>query len=184
MIGGSEPGAATLVRFYAWHIFGLTLGAFILIVWHAFRVRRDGGIAVQPPVARQNKARVTRFELLGREVLAMLIGGIALLLFSLITPAPIAAPISDLDIMTGASRAPWFFLWIQQLLKKGDPFLIGVLTPVLVIVALGSIPYLLPNARPEELGRWFPRGNRIAQLLTVLILGAILILTMMGTISK
>ena len=31
VIGGSEPGAATLIRFYAWHIFGLTLGAVILM---------------------------------------------------------------------------------------------------------------------------------------------------------
>ena len=45
IVGGETPGAATLIRFYAWHIFGLTLAAVILLGWHLFRVRRDGGIA-------------------------------------------------------------------------------------------------------------------------------------------
>ena len=63
------------------------LGCGILIVWHIFRVRRDGGIAVPPPTQRQEKARITRFELLRREVLAMIIASVVLLLFSLIIPA-------------------------------------------------------------------------------------------------
>ena len=184
VIGGSEPGAATLIRFYAWHIFGLTVGTVILIVWHAFRVRRDGGIAVPPSSIRKDRDRITRFELLNREVLAMTVAIVVLLLFSLIVPAPIEQPISSTYAIMGDSQAPWFFLWVQQLLKVGDPFLFGVLTPVLVIVALGLIPYVLPNAKPEELGQWFPHGNRIAQILTVIIILLILVLTVLGAISS
>ncbi|MFT3894707.1 MAG: cytochrome b N-terminal domain-containing protein [Anaerolineales bacterium] len=183
VIGGSEPGTATLTRFYAWHIFGLTTFAIVLIVWHIFRVRRDGGIAV-PPVIQKNQERIKRFELLNREVLAMTIAIIVLLLFSLFVPAPIKEPISSLGTMPGDSKAPWFFLWVQQLLKVGDPFLLGVLPPVIAIVLLGIIPYVLPNAKPEELGRWFPRGNRLAQLFTVLIILLIFILTILGTMPK
>lgn len=183
-IGGSEPGAGTLTRFYAWHIFGLTVGAVILIVWHAFRVRRDGGIAVSPLAIRRGRDLITRSDLLNREVLAMIVAVIVLLLFSSVIPAPIEQPISGAAAMTGDSQAPWFFLWIQQLLKAGDPFLFGVLTPVLVIAALGSMPYILPNAKPDELGRWFPRGNRIAQALTVVIILVILVLTVLGAFSK
>jgi quinol-cytochrome oxidoreductase complex cytochrome b subunit len=184
VIGGTEPGTATLTRFYAWHIFGLTAGAVILIIWHAFRVRRDGGIAVPPPSVPKHRDRITRFELMNREVLVMTLAAVVLLLFSLILPAPIEPPISDAGVMTGDSQAPWFFLWVQQLLKAGDPFLFGVLTPVLVIVVLGMMPYVLPNAKPEELGRWFPRGNRIAQAFIVLIILVILVLTILGAISK
>src|SRR5512135_1080539 len=32
--GGVEVGEQTLIRFYAWHIFGLTLGAVVLTAWH------------------------------------------------------------------------------------------------------------------------------------------------------
>ena len=184
VIGGSEPGAATLTRFYTWHIFGLTLGAGILMVWHVFRVRRDGGIAIPPPSERREQGRITRFDLLRREVLAMTIVGVVLLLFSLIIPAPIKQPIADASMMTGNSQAPWFFLWVQQLLKFGNPFLLGILVPVLVVVALGIMPYILPNAKREELGSWFPRGNRIAQALVILIMFIILVLTVLGSISK
>src|SRR5512143_3802378 len=46
IMGAEQAGLPTLIRFYTWHIFGLTLSAIILAVWHVFRVRRDGGIAV------------------------------------------------------------------------------------------------------------------------------------------
>ena len=32
LTGGTQPGLPTLIRFYAWHIFGLTLGAIILMI--------------------------------------------------------------------------------------------------------------------------------------------------------
>lgn len=179
VIGGTEPGTATLTRFYAWHIFGLTTFVAILMVWHIFRVRRDGGIAV-PPVIQKNQERIKRFELLNREVLAMTIGIIVLLFFSLFVPAPIKEPISSIGTMTGDSKAPWFFLWVQQLLKVGDPFLLGVMPPVIAIILLGIIPYVLPNAKPEELGRWFPRGNRLAQIVTVIVIFVIFVLTLWG----
>ncbi|MEW5829330.1 MAG: cytochrome b N-terminal domain-containing protein [Chloroflexota bacterium] len=183
VIGGAEPGLAALTRFYAWHIFGLTLGAAVLVIWHAFRVRRDGGIAVPPPDQRLERLRLTRSELLRREVLAMLIAGAALLVFSLLVPAPIGPPITNAGAISGDSQAPWFFLWVQQLLKLGDPFLCGVLTPVLVVVFLGALPYLLPNAKSGELGRWFPSGNRAAQALTALIVLAVLVLTVLGAVT-
>lgn len=183
VMGGPEAGAAALNRFYAWHIFGLTTGAAILIVWHAFRVRRDGGIAVPPPAERKDKTRITRFELLRREVLAMVIAGIVLLLIAAFIPAPIAKPIQSTNMDLTESRAPWFFLWVQQLLKYGDPFVWGVLVPLLIVLVLGLIPYVFPNARAEEIGEWFPRGNWIAQVLVVIIILALVVLTVIGALS-
>ncbi len=182
VIGADAPGAATLTRFYAWHIFGLTLLVVILAIWHAFRVRRDGGIAAPPPQNR-DVPRITRFELVRREVLAMVVAGVILLLFALAVPAPIAPPISESSAVTGDSQAPWFFLWVQQLLKLGDPFVWGVLVPVLVIIFLGLLPYALPNVKSEHLGRWFPTGNRLAQVLAVLVILTILVLTVLGAMS-
>ena len=183
LLGGNEPGAATLTRFYAWHIFGLTAGAFILMAWHAFRVRRDGGIALPPTALRRDKERITRFDLLHRETLAMLIVLSILVLFSLLLPAPLEAPINDLKSISGDSRAPWFFLWVQQLLVLGDPFVFGVLPPVLAVLVFGVLPYILPNAASTELGRWFPRGNRLAQGITVALLLVIFLLTLWGALQ-
>jgi quinol-cytochrome oxidoreductase complex cytochrome b subunit len=184
VIGGSEPGDSTVIRFYAWHIFGLTLGTVILGGWHAFRVRRDGGIAVPPPAERKEDERISRFDLVRREVLAMTIAAVILILFSLLFPAPIDQPMSVVNTMGGDSQAPWFFLWIQYLLKFGDPFVMGILVPILVVIVLGALPYILPNPKSGELGKWFPRGNRMAQVVAVLIMFIILVLTVLGAIPK
>jgi quinol-cytochrome oxidoreductase complex cytochrome b subunit len=184
VIGGIETNTATITRFYGWHVFGLTLVVGVLIIWHAFRVRRDGGIAAPPLIQGQKKERISRSDLVRRELLTMLISGVVLLLFSLTIAAPIEQPLSDTGTMTSDSQAPWFFLWIQQLLRLGDPFLWGVLIPMMVIVVLGLLPYVLPNVENEDLGRWFPLGNRLAQVLTVLIVMTILILTIWGAVAS
>jgi quinol-cytochrome oxidoreductase complex cytochrome b subunit len=184
LVGGTQPGPATLIRFYGWHIFGLTLVAVILAVWHAFRVRRDGGIAVPPPAQRDDQVRITRYELVRREVLAMLFAGAGLLLLSAFVPAPLAAPISDNSAIAETVRAPWFFLWVQEMLKLGSPFLWGVLVPLAVLVVLILIPYVFPKPRETELGRWFPKNNRLAQITAGLIILLILILTILALLPN
>jgi len=182
LTGGTQPGLPTLIRFYAWHIFGLTLGAIILMVWHVFRVRRDGGIAVPPPHLRADKERINRNELIRREVLAMLLTGAALILFAAFIPAPIAQPIADINIMSGDARAPWFFLWVQQMLKWGDPFIWGVLVPLMVLALLVLIPYIFPKPADAEFGKWFPRSNRLAQIVLAVIALLIIVLTVFGSL--
>jgi quinol-cytochrome oxidoreductase complex cytochrome b subunit len=180
LIGGPELGAATLTRFYTWHIFGLTLAAAGVTVWHLFRTRRDGGIAASP--TKMRKETISRFELVRQEVLAMLIAGVILLIISALIPAPIDKPLIENGALTGDSRAPWFFLWIQELLQLGNPFLWGVGIPLLVVTSLGLLPYLLPYTQEEEWGRWFPSGNRAAQIIASLIIAIIFVLTILGAV--
>ncbi len=197
IVGGAEPGESTLIRFYAWHIFGLMLPAAILTGWHAFRVRRDGGIAVPPPSLRPVPERITRFELVRRESAAMLFTAAALILLAVFSPAPIAAPIpasaasSSAHPLTSAAssahplesadnRAPWFFLWIQQMLKWGDPFFFGILVPLMLLAILALIPYIFPQPQESELGRWFPKSSRLAQAAVVVIGLFVIILTLVN----
>ena len=182
LIGGIEPGSATLIRFYAWHIFGLAIVTAILIGWHAFRVRRDGGIALPPPSLRTDHERISRFELVRRETLAMLLTTAALVILSVFSPAPIASPISQITSISAESRAPWFFLWVQQMLKWGDPFLWGVLAPLIILLIIALIPYIFPKPAAGELGRWFPRSNRVAQITLALIALLIILLTILGSL--
>jgi quinol-cytochrome oxidoreductase complex cytochrome b subunit len=183
LVGGNEPGTGTLIRFFTWHIFSLTLVAAYLSVWHAFRVRRDGGIAAPPPLDRSKTNRISRFVLVRREVFAVLIASIVLLFIASVLNAPIDQPITPDSLDRSTSRAPWFFLWVQELIKWGDPFLLGVLVPTLVLIALGLFPFLLPVVQDSESGRWFPRGNRIAQVSAILIFLAIVALTILGAVD-
>ena len=182
LIGGTEPGLATLTRFYAWHIFGLVLAAAILTGWHTFRVRRDGGIALPSPNLRTDHERISRFELVRRETLAMLLTSAALILLSVFSPAPIAAPIAKISAPLIDARAPWFFLWVQQMLKWGDPFVWGVLVPLMVLAILALIPYIFPKPAESELGRWFPKSNRVAQITLAVIALLIILFTILGSL--
>jgi quinol-cytochrome oxidoreductase complex cytochrome b subunit len=179
VVGGAQPGPATLIRFYGWHIFGLTLPAGILVAWHIFRVRRDGGIAVPPPAFRIDHSRITRFELVRREVLAMLLAATALLILSTFAAAPLA-PAINASPLVETVRAPWFFLWVQQMLKLGNPFFWGVVVPLVVLLLLSMIPYIFPTVAKPELGRWFPRGNTLARIAALIVLTGILVLTILA----
>jgi len=180
--GGIEIGSSTLIRFYAWHIFGLTTAAFILMIWHAFRVRRDGGIAVPPPHLRTDHERIPGSELVRREVAATLFICAALVLLSTFIPAPIAPPFTDITSLSSTARAPWFFLWVQEMLKWGDPFLWGVLIPIAILIVLALIPYILPRPSQSELGQWFPKSNRLAQIVLIIILLFFIALTLWASL--
>ncbi|MAS35589.1 MAG: hypothetical protein CL610_16380 [Anaerolineaceae bacterium] len=182
--GGAQPGPPTLTRFYAWHVFGLGLVIVILMGWHAFRVRRDGGIAVPPPLERADSDRITRYELVRREVLAMLLTSAALVMMAVIAPAPIAPPITDLNASGSDTGAPWFFLWVQHLLNWGDPFVWGVLVPLAVLLVLALIPFVLPKPAESELGRWFPKSNRLARYLLAVVALFILVLTLLAVVPQ
>ena len=178
-IGGGEACNTALLRFYTWHIFGLTLPVLILGFWHAFRVRRDGGIALSPPQLRDSNERITRNILVRREVLQILIAGIFLILMATFLPAPIAAAMTGKPVVSEHARAPWFFLWVQQMLKWGNPFIFGVLIPFGLLVFMALIPYIFPKPANDEIGRWFPKSNRLAQIFISLISLVIVVLTLM-----
>ena len=181
--GSSSPGPTTLIRFYTWHVFGLTLALIIISVWHLFRVRRDGGIAVPPPGLRLDQNRIPRGELVRREVVAAIFAAVLLVFLASFFPAPIAPPMESTPLDLVDSRAPWFFMWVQQLLRWGDPFLFGIVVPLGIIAIFALIPYLFPKPIPGEWGKWLPRSGRSAQVVAGIIAITLLMLTFLYLIS-
>jgi cytochrome b-561 len=51
LLGGTEIGQSTLVRFYVLHVVVLPIAVLLLFAYHMWRVRRDGGLAVTDPAA-------------------------------------------------------------------------------------------------------------------------------------
>jgi quinol-cytochrome oxidoreductase complex cytochrome b subunit len=110
----------------------------------------------------------------------MLLVATALLLLSAFAPALLAATITASAPVSETARAPWFFLWVQQMLKLGNPFFWGVIVPLAVLVLISLIPYIFPKPAKPELGRWFPKSNRLAQAVALFILLAIITLTLLA----
>jgi len=57
LLGGSEVGQPTLLRFYVLHCFALPALTFLLVSWHLWRIRKDGGLAATDRVVEEARER-------------------------------------------------------------------------------------------------------------------------------
>jgi hypothetical protein len=87
-------------------------------------------------------------DLVYTELLCMVIGLIVLVLWGMAFHAPIEQPANPART-PNPSKAPWYFLGLQEMLVYYDPWLAGVVFPSLIIVGLMAIPYIDVN----------PKGN-------------------------
>jgi len=128
---------------------------------------------------RRSQAQLTVWpHLLMPEFLASVLLIIGLTVMSWFLNAPLEEH-SNPNRTPNPSKAPWYFLNLQELLLHMHPSLAGVIVPTLAIVLLMAIPYL--DITTDEIGVWFsgPRGLRIFWIsliyTTVLTIGLILI---------
>lgn len=82
----------------------------------------------------------------------------------------INAPLLDRanpTVTPNPSKAPWYFLNLQELLLHMHPALAGVIVPTVALIALGAIPYF--DRSNEGQGEWFGTARAIP----LTILGAV-----------
>jgi quinol-cytochrome oxidoreductase complex cytochrome b subunit len=178
VVGGSVIGEQTIVRFYGWHIYGLAIAAILFVPWHIFRTRRDGGISSKKLDTPQPK--ISRNQLIQKEIVAMFSVGILLLLLALYLPPGLEGA-ADFNNIPEDATAPWFFMWVQQLLEIGDALLMGVVLPFILLVFIVVLPYLLDRTK-TGVGVWFNREGRIAQFAAIIIILGIIALTIIRAI--
>jgi quinol-cytochrome oxidoreductase complex cytochrome b subunit len=173
-VGGSSIGDQTIVRIYGWHIYGLSIVIVVFLIWHFFRVRRDGGISTKQ--GEKPKPKISRVELIEKEIIAMFAVGILVVVLALLFPPGLQGP-ADFNNIPDNPTAPWFFIWLQQLLVSGDALLMGVLIPVVLLLLLIMVPYVLDRSK-SGVGEWFNREGRVAQIAVITIIVGIVTLTL------
>jgi quinol-cytochrome oxidoreductase complex cytochrome b subunit len=184
--GAQEIGADGLLRFYLLHVVLLPLAAILVISIHYYKVSREHGISlpakfeegdVSPEVKKAAKARLDFLpDLFTREIFWV---GVGLLLVILAITVggwhaalenPANPQITPLD-----TEAPWYFLWLQGLLKLGDPIFMGLIIPGVLAVILIALPYFDRNPSRSLYKRPF------AVSMGILVVAALAVLTYMGS---
>ncbi|MHB1005724.1 MAG: cytochrome b [Chloroflexota bacterium] len=178
LVGDSQLGANALLRFYGWHVVGLTVVGCLGVFYHLWRLRRDGGLSRPTPIVGEETAFITRDDLFFREAVAAALVTAFLVILAVLLPSPVGTAADPAAGVAGDVLAPWVFLWVQSLLRLGvAPLLAGILLPMLALGALVLVPYL--DRRGPGRGVWFARERARPQLLVLALYLVIIIMSLL-----
>lgn len=183
--GSQDIAEGGLLRFYLLHIFLLPLVAIIFISIHYYKVSREHSISL-PAVIEEGEAPPEKVVAAKRkiDILPDLITSelmwyaIALAVMVIAVATFFNAPLENhADPLKTPlhTTAPWYFLWLQGMLKLGDKTLWGVIVPTVIFLLLFAVPYLDPG--PSRLAKNRKVGISVGILCSV----TIVLLTYMGT---
>ena len=91
------------------------------------------------------------------EFLVMLFVLVAMTLWSLLVDAPLEEPANPART-PNPSKAPWYFLGLQEMLVYFDPWYAGVVLPTFIIIGLMVIPFIDINTKGN--GYYTFRGRK------------------------
>jgi quinol-cytochrome oxidoreductase complex cytochrome b subunit len=177
VVGDRTLGPAAALRFYAWHVFGLTLLGLGGIGYHIWRIRVDGGISRPDWTAGQPRQFISRETLFFRELVTTLVVTSGLVLLSIFAPPRLGPPADLSQVGAEPVLAPWFFLAVQWLLRYVPPLWGGWLAPLAGLALLTLLPLL--DRRGPGRGRWFARERWQPQAAFAGLLLLIVVLTVL-----
>jgi hypothetical protein len=140
-------------------------------------------LALVPPegvqrVEREQGDRVNTFpHLLIQELLSLIIVTAALIVFSTFVNAPLRE-LANPNLTPNPSKAPWYFLGLQELLRYFHPMVAGVIVPTLFFVLLFVLPYADRNPSSK------PGDRKLAIVLFTMLLMFLMILTVIGAFFR
>jgi cytochrome b/b6/petD-like protein len=158
----------------------------VFFTWYSVReaVLNDRRIhAGKPPIEKEESDRVWVWpDLVYTELISLILCSVVLILWSIFLKAPLEQP-ANRSVTPNPSKAPWYFLGLQEMLVYFDPWLAGVVLPSLIIVGLIAIPYIDRN--PKGNG-YFTFAERKAEI-TLFLFGFVILwssLIVLGTFLR
>ncbi|HEY7286251.1 MAG TPA: hypothetical protein VH497_12445 [Vicinamibacterales bacterium] len=158
----------------------------VFFVWYSVReaVLNDRRIAAgQGPIEKAESDRVWVWpDLVYTELISLIVCSVVLIVWSIFLKAPLEQPANPSNT-PNPSKAPWYFLGLQEMLVYFDPWLAGVVLPSLIIVGLICIPYVDKN--PKGNG-YYTFAERKAEI-TIFLFGFVVLwcsLIVLGTFLR
>ncbi len=96
------------------------------------------------------------------EFLATVIVTVVLFIWSITLNAPLEEPANP-NLTMNPSKAPWYFLGLQEMLVYFDPWIAGVVMPSIIMVGLMVFPYV--DSNPLGNGYYTLRQRRFSLLM-------------------
>ena len=130
----------------------IMLLSLMLCMWLAFRQaaindsRLEAGLPLRD-ADKDDKVLVWP-DLVYTEMICMVLVSAALVIWSIVLRAPLESPANPAG-PPNPSKAPWYFLGLQEMLVYFDPWIAGVILPGLIVTGLIVMPYIDTN----------PKGN-------------------------
>lgn len=182
--GAPDIGANGLLRFYLLHVLFLPLLLFLFFFVHYYKVVHFG---ISLPSSEEevgqdtaNKVPADRRVYYLPDVMideaSFLLGFTALMVLA--TTFFFSAPLESIANPQSTplhTVAPWYFYWLQGLLKIADKTIAGVIIPGVLLVLLAAIPYLDRNPSRRA------RDRRVAIISGIVAGTVMIILSWMGT---
>jgi hypothetical protein len=147
-------------------------------------VQNDERIARGEPVMeKEDDEKVLVWpDLVYTELICMIIATFLLTIWGIVLKAPLEPPATSAKA-PNPSKAPWYFLGLQEMLVYFDPWMAGVVLPSLIIVGLIALPYIDFN---REGNGYYSFANR-AFAMTVFMFGFLVLwitLIVLGTVLR
>jgi len=165
IMGGPEVGPATLSNFYAIHTAILPGIIILLMPFHFWRIRKARGLVIprapEDEVTIRGKSVNTIPNLIIREVVVALVLMAFILVLSTLFNAPLEGKANP-GLSPNPTKAPWYFSGIQEMLMHFHPLFSLFIIPVLIVIALLSLPYI--DDETSTAGVWFIslKGRKMA----------------------
>ncbi len=170
ILGGPEPGSQTLMNFYAIHTAVLPLLLMFLLPYHFWRIRKSNGLVIprspeEEPLQTPAMADAMP-HLIMRELSLTLIVICVVLLVAMFFDAPLAGSANP-GLSPNPTKAPWYFMGVQELLMHFHPVVALLVIPALMLAGLFLLPYI--NYETDTSGVWFSsrKGRKTALLAVV-----------------
>jgi hypothetical protein len=112
------------------------------------------------------------------EAISALVFTLLLLAVSIAVNPPLLV-VANAERTPNPSKAPWYFLNLQELLLHMDASLAGVFVPGLALVLLAAIPYIDKSPLGQGVYWYTPNSKKIAKFSAVFTTVALLLLTIL-----
>ena len=135
-----------------------------LVLWLAMAqaVNNDRRVEQKlPPDEKESSSQKTWVwpDLLYIEFISLIICSFVLIFWAIYLRAPLEQPANP-AATPNPSKAPWYFLGLQEMLVYYDPWYAGVVLPTLIIIGLMAIPYI--DINPKGNGYYTFSERRVA----------------------